>query len=411
MSFTNKQDYLNQRETLLNAARTALESGNIAESEAKTKEVEDLDREFDAYSVAQANLNALSGAVRGGNVFDQEPDSMGASQKNTYSNKSDEYRVAWAKVMHGDKLTADEQIIVDLVNEPFRNAATTTSDHTLVIPETIKAGIWERAGELHPVIQDLYATFVKGDLTIIKDTSADSDADWVDEADESSDATFTEGELNLTGCELCKSITVSWKLKKMSMDDYIPYIIRKLGKKVGSAIAKALFTGNGRPGASDSWKPQAKGVCTALAAETDTPQVISYTAADGIKYNTLTKAMAAIQSVYKSGASIYAKNTTIWNQLANILDTNKRPIFVPDVATGGVGRIFGLTVKEEDGVAEGEIVIGNYKDGYVFNFNESMTIYTEEHVKARTTDYMAYGIADGDVLDTKAFAHIKLASA
>lgn len=408
MKFKNKKEYLDQRDALLKAASEALKAGDVTASEASTREVEALDQEFDAYARAQANLAALAGTTHKANALEPGLEAtVPAPANKIYDSKSGEYKAAWEKAMHGDKLTPDEQTVIDFVNKPYRNDTTTAAAHTLVIPETIKAGIWERAGELHPVIKDLSATFVKGDLTIIKDTSADSDADWVDEADEAADAVFTEGELNLTGCELCKSVTVSWKLKKMSMEDYIPYIIRKLGQKIGNTVAKALFSGKGKPGSEDGWKAQAKGVCTALAAESSTPQVVTYQTVTGITYSTLTSAMAVIQSAYKSGASIYAKNTTIWSKLANIMDGNDRPVFIPDVTAGGIGRIFGLPVKEEDGVADGEIVIGNYRDGYAFNFNEAMTIYTEDHVKARTTDYMAYGIADGDVLDTKAFAHIK----
>jgi len=36
-----------------------------------------------------------------------------------------------------------------------------------------------------------------------------------------------------------------------------------------------------------------------------------------------------------------------------------------------------------------------------------MSVATEEHVKARTTDYAAYTVVDGDVMDEKAFALIR----
>jgi len=66
-----------------------------------------------------------------------------------------------------------------------------------------------------------------------------------------------------------------------------------------------------------------------------------------------------------------------------------------------------LVVKEEDAVNEGEILIGNVGRGYAMNVNENMTIYTEEHIKKRYTDYMGYAIVDGDVLTNKAFALIR----
>ena len=34
----------------------------------------------------------------------------------------------------------------------------------------------------------------------------------------------TFGQLTLTGCELAKSITVTWKMRAMAIDEFIPYI-------------------------------------------------------------------------------------------------------------------------------------------------------------------------------------------
>ena len=54
-----------------------------------------------------------------------------------------------------------------------------------------------------------------------------------------------------------------------------------------------------------------------------------------------------------------------------------------------------------------ELLLGNVGRGYVMNINENVTLYQEDHVKARATDYMTYAIVDGDVLTTKAFALLK----
>ena len=117
--------------------------------------------------------------------------------------------------------------------------------------------------------------------------------------------------------------------------------------------------------------------------------------------------MSKIKSGYINGSSFYANNSTIWNELATIKDGDGKSIFIPDATLGGVGKIFGVTVKEEDGCANGQVLLGNVQKGYVMNINENMTIYTEDHVKARTTDYMGYALIDGDVVTTKAFALLK----
>lgn len=403
----NFKIYTQKRQQLLDEATELLEEGKVEESNAKQKEIEVLDKEYEDYAKTMANLRALRGTVPAQTDI---LDLTGKSSANTGNAegvptyKSESYASAWAKLMHGDVLNKEDQMVIDTVNNRFENSEV-KEKHQLVIPETFRAGIWETAAEEHPVLQEVLPTNIRGDVTIIVDVSENSDADWIDEDEESKDAEVNEDEVNLSGCELSKSITVSWKLKKMSREDYIPYIIRKLGQKVGNAIAKSLFTGKGVATSDDAWKSQAMGVETKIAKEANTPQVVEYD--DVITYENLTAAMGRIRSKYKSGLVIYASNTVVWDKLANILDKNGRPIFIPDVTGASVGKIFGVPVKEEDGTSEGSVVFGNYRDAYALNFNEVMTVYTEDHVKARKTDYMAYGIADGDVLDTKAFAVLK----
>lgn len=406
MKFKNMKDYLNQRNELMKQAQESVDNGEVEAANELMNKVQQLDEAFEGWKTANANMEALKKDAR---VTDAIPkpnetlitDAMTDGSKETGID-SKEYRDAWIKSMKSEKLTEAEMKIIDSVNSGIKINTETAGTHTLVVPTTVKNGIWEKAAELHPVLGDMQPTFLQGDITIIKDDSKDSDADWVDETDNSKDANFSEGSVELKGCELCKSVTISWKLKKMNNQDYETYLIRKLGEKIGNAIAKAAFHGKGKPGEGEAFKSQARGVITAIEAEEEKPQKVEFTTS--ITYKNMTELFARVKTTYKSGAAIYANGKTIWNELANILDGNKRPIFIPDVTAGCVGRIFGVPVKEEDGTDEGEVVLGNYAAGYAFNFNEDMAVYQEDHVKARTTDYMAYGIADGDVITTEAFA-------
>ncbi|MBE2905400.1 phage major capsid protein [Anoxybacillus flavithermus] len=407
----NKQEYLAKRKALLEAAEKALNEGKLEEFEAKEKEIKDLDEKFEAFAKAQANMNALKDKQPAAVAIEMAAGENGvvATTKPTeVKNEKEVYLRAWAKEMMGQTLAEQEKVVFDKFNADIRNAAQTAATHAILIPETVREGIWREAGELYPILGDVRMTFVPGDLTIIKETNAGDDAQWYDEKTEVADSGFGFGELNLTGCELAKSIPISWKLRKMSIDAFIPYIQTLLAEKMGAALAKAIVSGLGKPGTGDTFKPQPKGIVTALVAEQGTPQIIEYDDTDVLDYDKLAKAMGLIKSTYKNGAVIYAKSTTIWNKLALIKDKQGRPLFIPDVTTdGGVGRIFGLPVKEEDSIPDGAILFGNVARGYAMNVNENMTIYTEDHVKQRYTDYMSYAIVDGDVMSTKAFAYIR----
>ncbi|MGN0380005.1 MAG: phage major capsid protein, partial [Butyrivibrio sp.] len=151
-------------------------------------------------------------------------------------------------------------------------------------------------------------------------------------------------------------------------------------------------------------KPEPVGVVTALENEKGTPQIIEYSGTP--TFADITKLRSLIKSGYAAGLCLYANSKTIWNKIVNILDTNKRPIFMPDASTGGY-KVLGMEVKEDDSMLDGEILLSNAFAGYHANINKNISMMTEEHVKDRQTDYCAYAIIDGNVITEKAHALLK----
>lgn len=404
-------EYLEKRKALSDEAQALIDEGKIDEAKTKMTDMDNLDAEWDNTAQALADLKALSDNQRVVNFADYAvntpkdavvtdkvdftPQAAPADGAKAYDAKA--YENAWAKMMMGKKLTDDEQNIVTLAN-----AYTHTTGNTgAVIPETIADGIWDLIEEEHPIWADAQKTYVKGNYTMVV-SSASTDAAWYDEATATGDGTETIVEINLVGCELARAITVSWKLREMAIADFIPFIQRKLAKKIGAALAYGVAKGKGQPGVGDSFKPEPKGIITALKAETSTPQVFTYDTGE-LAYSDLTGARAVI----KAGSNElgwYANSKTIWDELANVVDQNGRPIMIADPTAGGVQRIFGIPVKQEDTLADGEILLSAPGVGYIANVNKDMTLDTEEHVKARTADYCAYAIVDGNVITTKAHA-------
>lgn len=411
-----KEAYLKKRQELLNKAKGLIEEGKIAEAKQVREEIENLDADFENRTKELANLAALQDkppaitdiASKSVPVAGAKPFAAG-NAGDEVKNETEIYRAAFAKHLMAIPQNKQEAEVFDRINTEFRNTVQTAATHTVLVPETVKNQIWEQIGESHPILNDLEMTFVQGDLTILKETATGDDGDWYDEDDEVGEDDTGFGELNLTGCELAKDITVSWKLKKMSIDAFLAYVIRKIAKKMGNALAKAVINGLGKPSEEDTFKAQPYGIATALQAEAATPQVVTYTTAAPVDYDKMTDVMAKLKSGYLSGAAFYAKNTVIWGVLAKIKNDNGVPMFVPDVSAGGVGRLFGVPVKEEDGVAADQILLANVKEGYALNVNENMTMYQEEHVKQRKTDYMGYAIVDGNVITTQAFVLLKKA--
>ncbi len=399
----NKKQYLAMRKKLLDEAQALIDAGKAAEAEEKMKEVTALDEKWDAIAQAQANFNALNNDPKG-MVPDHMEDSMSGNDEEsdpenalTRAWSSDEYKTAWAKTLMSRQLTTDEQKTYSMVNEAFTH---TTENTSIVIPKTVAKGIWEMAAEMFPYFADVTKTYVNGVLSMIQENTS-SDASWYEEDQETDDGKETFKEFQLSGCELSRSITVSWKLKEMSIEDFIPYIQRKMARKMGAAAGYGATHGKG---AVNKSKPEPVGTVTALLQQINTPQVVKYKSGASPTYQNILAARALINSGYSGGLKIYANSKTVWMKLASIVDANKRPIFLTDPTGNGPIRILGMIVKEDDSMKDGEILISNPSDGYHMNINKEMTMNTEDHAKKRKTDYCGYAIMDGNIVTDKAHA-------
>lgn len=351
---------------------------------------------------------AADGMAPGLRVVEESgpPEGEGQQERQAGFVEPAQYRDAWAAAMLGREMSAEQRQLYESTNAQYRAYTHTTENTSVLIPESVVGGIWKRAEESYPLWADVRKLHVRGTLTMKKHTGISAgDAAWYDEGTAVADEQNAFAEFSLTGCELAKSVTVSWKLRAMAIPEFIAFIEAEIGDRMGVALGTAVYSGKGKPGVGDAFLPEPNGIKTALLAETNTPQVVTYAAADGITDTNLRTAVSKLHSSYTNRAVWYANNTTVWTDLAEIKDGEGRPIFITDQAQqGAVGRIFGLLVKVDAGLPDGEVLFGAAKDGYVANIQEDMTMHTEEHVKARTTDYMGYAIVDGDVLDTKAFA-------
>lgn len=396
-----REEYMNKRKELLDSADTLLNESKVEDAEKVMKEIEDLDAAYDKEAKQRAGLEALKNAgfalIEDVATLDNNKIDDGKTLKDVAA--TDEYLNAWAKIMQGNELTQEEKNAYDMVN-----AYTHTTENTgIVIPETVATGIFDEVSETYPFWEDCMKTNVKGVLSLIK-ADESTEAAWYAEADEVEDATETFLKDSLNGCELARNTEVSWKLKEMAISEFIPFIQKRLAEKMGKGLAYGATHGKG---VVEGQKPEPLGVVTALEKEAGTPQVSTYESGN-LSWSDITNARSKIKSKYSAGVKIYANGNTVWNELASVTDVNGRPMFAT-LTDEGVGRIAGCVVKEDDSLADGEILFSNAGAGYHANINKSMSITTQENNKKRITDYCAYAIVDGSPRTTKAHALLKYA--
>lgn len=405
----NREQYLQQRTELMNRAQAHIDAGELEEAEGIMNEVKELDKEYERAATAVANIRALKNNVPvpagiqnimtgTGKIIDQ----TGDRSHEELNADSSAYREAFFNRLMGNEVTNEQERVFTTVNPNIQNTMTamTGTSTSVVVPTTTSSKIWRKVGELYPFYQDCFKMSVKGNFELIKEKTS-PDAKWYDEATATEDGEEDLEKYQLTGCELARSIDVSWKLKKMSMDDFENYIVEKMAKKMGAALGYAAVQGKGKPTATEH-KPEPLGVATALQTDGNEMRIVEYTTAP--TYANLTALFSKVKSSYKK--TVYATNDFIWSVLANIKDKNDRPYFIPDTTAGGVGRLFGAVVKEDDSVPADMLLLGD-ASAYTMNFNEDITLDTEENKKKRTTSYLGYAIADGAPEDLDAFALLK----
>ncbi len=402
----SKEDFENKIAELEAQARDKAEAGESTDD--IMAEMEKLKAEYQASAaaaLAAANAAAISNPAPAVpvNVVDLGGKKMDNKIISAEENKK-VYAAAFAKVLRGETMTAEEKDVFQIMN-----TTTTAAGNVMLVPDTVSNQIWDFIMEAHPIVADANILHVPGEVTLPLDGTTASAA-WGTESDATSVDALTMGSLVLKGNELSKIINVSWKLKKMAVPAFLAYVAEKLADLMGTAIADAFVNGKGQPGESDSWKPQPLGAATACENETSTPQVVTYAAADGLAYTDVTTALSKIGSKYGDGIVAYANQKTVYSVLCNVKDEEGRPIFVTAPAEGAVARIFGIPVKVESAVVDGAVLFGNMGKGYAANVNEEISMSIEDHVSARNTDYGGYAIIDGGVLNTKAFAYVKKSS-
>lgn len=394
----NKKKYLAMREQLMNEAQQLINEGKPEEAQEKMQEVMALDEKWDAMAQAQANMNALNAEPKflNGLQPDDSTDGPGPdTSEQAWASK--EYELAWAKEMLGKQMTNGEREVFEMVNESHTH---NTENAQIVIPKNVSKHIWELAGEMYPYFAAVSKTYVNGTMSVIQEDTS-SDAGWYEEADSITDGKETFKEFQLTGCELARSITVSWKLKEMAIEEFIPYIERRMAKKMGAAAGYGATHGRG---VVSGQKPEPTGTVTALVNEKDRPQVVTYSKGSIPSYKDFTAARSRIKSGYGAGLKVYANGATIWNVIANVQDANKRPIFSLDPREGGGFKVLGMPCMEDDSMKDGEILFSNADEGYHMNINKEVSMMTDEHVKERKTDYCGYAIMDGNIVTGKAHA-------
>lgn len=400
----NKEQYLTQRNALLEKAQGLLNENKFEEFNSVKSEIEKLDSDFENAVKEQANLNALKDNAVITDIKNKSVTVTGArtieSTENNNLEKDDltnsiEYRRAFMNyALKGSKMPQE-----------FTNtdANTKTSDVGVVIPSTVLSKIVEKMEATGMILPLITKTSIKGGVKV-PISSVKPVAKWVSEGSGSDKQKKTVTYIDFGYNKLRCAISMSLEVDTISLDFFETTFINNVTEAMVKALEQAIISGDG------SGKP--KGI---LSETVVTGQNVDIAKTGSPAYKDLVDAEAALPLAYENGAVWFMTKKTFM-AYAGLTDSNGQPIGRVNYGIGGkIERmLLGRTVVCNDymtnyaATVEADTIVAflfNPKD-YALNTNMNMTIKRYEDNDTDDMVTKAIMLVDGKVLDKNSLVTI-----
>lgn len=290
--------------------------------------------------------------------FEQE------EKKMSFEINTPEYRSAWLRNLMGKEINAEE-----------RDAL---SHGEYAIPTETLNKIYGRM-ELYPLLNAVDVMHIPGFVTIPVEGTV-NDANVVAMGTASTDSADALAKVSLGAYKIIKTIEITADVAAMAVSAFETWLVDRLANKVFRKITALVAAGTGTN--------QPTGL-TSITATGNT-----YTAA-GITYADILAIIAALPGEYLPGAAFVMSRATFFQGVLGIEATDKMPIVVADRQAPAKYNVLGYPVIIEDGLGT-DIVFGDLKEGYVFNFGKDVSVDRDESVGFRTGSTVFRGMALGD---------------
>lgn len=382
--FKNHEDYLAQRNEMLNQAEAAINDGDQERYDDLVNTVNAMDEAYEEFARNQANINALRNNVK-------VPLSATARQavaervvmgEVTDGEQDMEYRVQFMNyVLHGTPIKMNNQ-----------DETTTTSDVGPVIPNTILDRIVEQMEVNGKILAKITRTFYKGGLTVPV-SSAKPTAAWVGERATTDKQKKAVASVTFSYHKLKVQVAVSIIVENVTLEVFERTIAKNIAEAMTKALEEAVIKGTG--------SGQPKGILTETGTE------VEYAEATGVTYAVLAKAEGKVPEAYDDAEWCW-KKADFMTQVIGMVDDNGQPIARVNVGLDGKPeyRIFGRPVNFSEHATTPFIF--RFAD-YILNTNLNVTVsrYTDQETDDEVTK--AIMLADGKVIDTNSLIKLKKA--
>ncbi len=340
-------------------ALTALE----AEVEALTAERTQIMNEVQTRQ--QLRQNIAAGLVTGTVI---EPNQEERNMENrTFTLASEEYRSAFLKRLRRQDLTEVEQ----------RAFTFLTTNTAAPLPEVMQTHIIDLIGEAHPIVADVYSLNSGSAITVPVGKSIAADAGTSAEGEAANELEITFDDVALAGDDFTANVKLSYKMIHMAIDAFEDYLVTKIAERLGAKLAADIVTK----------------IKAGMNAENKV--------ASGVNYANVCAGFGALKRV--GTVVIYGTRETIFNKIVGMVDSQKRPIFQQPITAAAAGVLLGATIKYEDAMGAGELLIGDPKK-YLQNVVAPIIIENGKDLDNHKVVFSGYTCQEGALTDDKAFS-------
>jgi len=380
-----REEYLAKRNDMFaKADELKLDASKVAEVSAILADIEKLDADFETIKKAQADIDALKGAVAipqlenmgvGAKGVDKVDELLSGTVEMQDIADTKEFRNAFLKQLQGKTLTQKENTVV--------SAAST-------IPTMTMNKIIEKLEQTSVLYAMITVSFLPGGLVLPRE-NAKNDASWVAMGTASTDSADSFDSITLAAYKLIKTIEIGADVKAMSIDAFEGFIVNALVKKMNKAIENAIpnGTGSGQP--------------TGLLKSGEISATGTYTKA-GMTYTDLMKIVAALPTSYNANAAFTMPRAVFFSDIMAMVGSDGHPVVHTDVESPSKFNILGYPVILNDYMPTDKIIFGDFSY-YHLNWSKAMEISNDSSVGFRTgtTVYRAMALLDGAPTMNEAF--------
>ena len=285
--------------------------------------------------------------------------------------KTDEmYKRAFLKNLLNEEMTQEE-----------RAAFIHTTENTdAVIPTDLQDKIYATMEEKHPLLKDVQVLRTGTVISIVKHASiGQGDAKEVSEGQANDDEQNTFVNVTLSGKDFSKHVDFSYRLGKMAIPAFEKYLVTEISDRIGAAMTRDIVA-------------QIK---LDLAASNK----ISTATPGKIEMVDVLKALGALKQT--GGVNVYMNNTSLYTQIANLEGAEGRLSFVPNYKEQISGQLIGKSIKEEDALADGEILFLDPSQ-FIYNVVQDIMLERDKNIKTHVHTIAGFAIAEGTMTNDKA---------